>query len=256
MKNNEGKCPHCFGTNIRKNGKNRTKKKQRFKCKGCKRNFVIDGKNWNISEEQRLYIDKLLAERISLRGICRVMSISLSWLMAYIERLYLSLPDSLNYVLPKHLRKSVENIDIQMIDSELDEMWSFVGYKKNKRWIWIALCRKTRQVIAFHIGSRGREDARILWAKIPNELKNRCKFHTDDWDAYKGVIPKNRHYYLKIKKETNHIERFNNTVRQRVSRLVRKALSFSKKEQNHIGAIKYFFCVYNLERQKVLATTL
>jgi hypothetical protein len=31
-----------------------------------------------------------------------------------------------------------------------------------------------------------------------------------------------------------------NTLRQRVSRLVRKTLSFSKKVSNHIGAIWYF----------------
>ena len=44
---------------------------------------------------------------------------------------------------------------------------------------------------------------------------------------------------------TNHIERFNNTLRQRVSRLVRKTLSFSKKLENHIGAIIYFINHYN-----------
>jgi IS1 family transposase len=50
--------------------------------------------------------------------------------------------------------------------------------------------------------------------------------------------------------QTNHIERFNNTLRQRVSRLVRSALSFSKKLSNHIGAIKYFICNYNLLKAK------
>jgi len=39
-----------------------------------------------------------------------------------------------------------------------------------------------------------------------------------------------------------------NTLRQRVSRLVRAALSFSKKLANHIGAIKLFICHYNLTR--------
>ena len=32
---------------------------------------------------------------------------------------------------------------------ELDEMWSFVYEKTNKQWLWIALCRRTRQVVAF-----------------------------------------------------------------------------------------------------------
>ncbi|MEG4589258.1 IS1 family transposase, partial [Microcoleus sp. MOSTC5] len=45
--------------------------------------------------------------------------------------------------------------------------------------------------------------------------------------------------------KTNHIERFNNTLRQRVCRLVRKTLSFSKKLENHIGAIWYFIHHYN-----------
>jgi hypothetical protein len=40
-------------------------------------------------------------------------------------------------------------------------------------------------------------------------------------------------------------ERFNNTLRQRVSRLVRKTLSFFKSLENHIGAIGYFIHHYN-----------
>jgi hypothetical protein len=31
---------------------------------------------------------------------------------------------------------------------ELDELWSFVAKKTNQAWIWIALCRQTRQVVA------------------------------------------------------------------------------------------------------------
>ena len=45
--------------------------------------------------------------------------------------------------------------------------------------------------------------------------------------------------------KTALIERLNNTLRQRCSRLVRKALSFSKKLANHIGAIWYFIRDYN-----------
>jgi len=45
--------------------------------------------------------------------------------------------------------------------------------------------------------------------------------------------------------KTNHIERFNCTMRQRISCLVQKAPSFSKKLENHIGAIWYFIHHYN-----------
>jgi IS1 family transposase len=72
-------------------------------------------------------------------------------------------------------------------------------------------------------------------------------------DVYKGVIPAEQHRAITKKaRKTNHIERFNNTLRQRVSRLVRETLSFSKTLANHIGAIKYFICHYNLTRRGAL----
>ena len=216
-----------------------------MKCGCCKRHLVLKGKNWFVSDAQISLINDLLLERLSLRGICRVAKISLSWLMGYIGKLYDRQPDCLNYRTPE-----TPEINLQLIDCELDEMWSFVYKKTNKKWIWIAQCRRTRQVIAFQIGSRGREDAEKLWKKIPDKLKKEGFFYSDDWDAYKGVFPPQRHKSSKIKKDTNHLERLNNTIRQRVSRLVRKTLSFSKKLENHIGAIKYFFCNYNIEQQR------
>ena len=70
--------------------------------------------------------------------------------------------------------------------------------------------------------------------------------------VYEMIIPAAQHRAIsKLARKTNHIERFNNTLRQRVSRLVRDALSFSKKLTNHIGAIKLFICHYNLARAAV-----
>jgi insertion element IS1 protein InsB len=67
------------------------------------------------------------------------------------------------------------------------------------------------------------------------------------------VIPTAQHKAITQKaRETNHIERFNNRLRQRASRLVRDTLAFSKKLANHIGAIKYFICHYNLTRAAAL----
>jgi insertion element IS1 protein InsB len=37
---------------------------------------------------------------------------------------------------------------------ELDELWSFVLKKANQRWVWGALCRRTRQIVAYFIGDR------------------------------------------------------------------------------------------------------
>jgi insertion element IS1 protein InsB len=67
------------------------------------------------------------------------------------------------------------------------------------------------------------------------------------------VIPAVQHKAITKKaRQSNHLERFNNTLRQHVSRLVRDTLSFSKKLANHIGAIKYFICHENLTRAVAL----
>ncbi len=124
-------------------------------------------------------------------------------------------------------------------------MWSFVKKKENKQWIWLAMDATTRQIIGFHVGDRSRESAQALWATIPEVYQDHATFHTDQYDVYKGVIPAERHKAITKKaRKTNHIERFNNTLRQRLSRLVRDTLSFSKKVENHIGAIKFFICHY------------
>jgi len=138
---------------------------------------------------------------------------------------------------------------ISRLEAEADEMWSFVQKKTNKQWIWIAMDATTRQIIAFHVGDRSGTSGKQLWANVPEAYQQQAVFYTDLYEVYKGVIPPAPHKPMtKHARKTNPIERFNNTLRQRVSRLVRDTLSFSKKLANHIGAIKYFICHYNLTK--------
>jgi insertion element IS1 protein InsB len=190
-------------------------------------------------------IKRLLLERLSLLAICRVIGVSLRWLLSFIAELYDALPDHLNAQLPKNPDRQVK---LLRLHAEADEMWSFVGRKANKQWVWIAIDVETKHVIAFYIGDRSRKSARKLWDRIPDLYRQQARFDTDDWEAYKGVIPASQYRVCaKGSGHTNIIERFNCTLRQRVSRLVRETLSFSKSLSNHIGAIKYFICHYNQE---------
>jgi insertion element IS1 protein InsB len=155
--------------------------------------------------------------------------------------------------LPDHLHVEPltchQDVMIQRLAVEADEMSSFVQKKANKPWIWLAMDAKTRQVIAFHVGDRSRKSAKRLWVKIPRAYRQHAMFYTNQYVVYEGVIPAAQHRAIsKLARKTNHIERFNNTLRQRVSRLGRDALSFSKKLAHHIGAIKLFICHYNLTR--------
>lgn len=106
----------------------------------------------------------------------------------------------------------------------------------------------TRQVRAFHIGDRSKASASELGRKIPLIYRAQAMLWTDAYQAYPGVIPEAQHKAISKKaRKTNHVERLNGTLRQRLSRLVRSALSFSKKLANHIGAIRLFLSHYNLE---------
>lgn len=117
-----------------------------------------------------------------------------------------------------------------------------------KRWVWLALCKQTKQVVACVIGGRGIATCRQLWQAIPIIFKQGVCF-TDFWDAYRVVIPDEQHQAVgKETGLTNHVERFNNTLRQRLARFVRKTLSFSKSDEMHLICLHLFLHRYNLER--------
>lgn len=100
---------------------------------------------------------------------------------------------------------------------------------------------------------RSRDGAKQLWQDIPEVYREQATFYTAQYAAYLGVIPVAQYQAItKLARTTNHIEQFNNTLRQWVSRLVRSTLAFSKKVENHISAIRYFICHYNLTRTALL----
>jgi len=237
-------CPTCGSVKYKRNGHIRNGK-QNHQCKDCGRQFVQDFDHYRISAETRALIERLLVERISLRGMCRAVGMGLKWLLGFLVTCVEALPDHL------HVQPIARSgtVMLRRLEVEADEMASFVQKKANKQWIWIAMDAQSRQVIAFHVGDRSRRSAKRLWAKIPHVYRQHATFDTDQYVVYEGVIPAAQHRAVsKLARKTNHIERFNNTLRQRVSRLVREALSFSKKLANHIGAIKLFICHYNLTK--------
>lgn len=130
---------------------------------------------------------------------------------------------------------------------ELDELWSFVLKKARRRWIWIALCRQTRQVVAYQIGDRSEATCHQLWQRIPAAFRGGHCF-SDFWEAYQLVIPAEQHTAVgKEAGETAHVERWNNTLRQRLARFVRKTLSFSKSDVMHEVCLFLFLHRYNRE---------
>ena len=95
---------------------------------------------------------------------------------------------------------------------ELDELWTYVGRRLNKRWLWLALCRRTRQVVAYALGARDTATARVLLGRLPPGYRT-CRCHTDAWSAYAEALPRGQHQPRQQAGPTNHVERFNATLR-------------------------------------------
>src|SRR5947208_1684935 len=150
--------------------------------------------------------------------MCRAMGGTLQWLLGFLVQCFVALSDHL------HAQPIICHGSIMMrrLEVEAEEMSSFMPKKANKQWMWIAMDAKSRSVIAFHVGGCSRRSAKSLRAKIPDAYRQHATFYTDHYVVYAGVIPAAQHRAIrKLARTTHHIERFNNTLRPRVSRLCR-----------------------------------
>lgn len=120
-------------------------------------------------------------------------------------------------------------------------MWSFVGSQDNQQWIWLAIDERSAESVGVYVGARDRGGAEGLWRSRPAVYRQGAVSYTDVWSPDEEIFPASRHRAVgKETGGTSTIERFNNPRRQRISRLVRRTLSCSKKLVNHVGAIWLF----------------
>ncbi len=152
-------CPKCDSPNIIKNGCD-YKKAQKYHCKDCRAYGTLLASR----PYANVYKDLILRayrERASMRGIRRIFGIVRQTLARWLKEKAAVLPDL------------ADTLAAPQADDvlELDELGSFVLKKSEKRWIWLTLCRRTRQVVAWYIGDRSKKSCRELWQRIPDAYK-------------------------------------------------------------------------------------
>jgi insertion element IS1 protein InsB len=226
-------CRVCKSTHIIKNGTNRCGNAQ-YHCKDCGAYRVLKPKQIYSETEQQTVLRACL-ERCSLRGIARIFAIARQTVARWFRDHVQNLPDIKETLLP------AASNDIL----ELDEIWCFVQKKEQTRWVWTAMCRRTRQIVACVIGDRSKMTCLRLWKAIPEEYKH-CRTFSDFWPAYRSIFPAETHRCVgKETGETAHMERWNNTLRQRLGRYTRQTLSFSKSDEYHHFITLAFIVQYN-----------
>jgi IS1 family transposase len=220
--------------NLVKNGHD-YKGSQKYHCKACGSYGTLQARR-AIPASTQAQVKRGLFERLSLRGIERMCAVARRTVSRWLERWVKQAPPLVTSLLP------AQGEDVL----ELDELWSFVGSKARPRWLWLALCRRTRQVVAYWLGDRTEIGALQLWRRIPDDYIH-CASFSDRWLPYAHVFDLHRHRMVdKQDGETNHVERWFNTLRQRLARFTRKTLAFSKRDHLHDGLLRMFIYDYNL----------
>ena len=229
-------CTKCNSNNIVLNGLT-SGKRQKFRCDDCGCYRTLHTTQF-YTKERRDEILHSYHERSSLRGTRRVYRVAISTVLRWLKK---------KELVPLSSTLSPARSDDII---EYDELWSFVHDKKNKQWLWLAILRRTRQVVAYHIGKRDNVSFEALYSRVPQEYKE-CQSRSDFWESY-DLLPKKLHRKCgKETGETSQVESINNVIRQRLGRYVRKTCSFSKSIVNHKMVTGLFLQEYNLERLSV-----
>ena len=123
-------CPKCKSSKYKRNGHIHNGK-QNHQCKDCGRQCVQCSDQYLISDDTRALIERLLLERISLRGTCCAVGVRLKCLLGFLVQCVEALPDHL------HVQPVPCNGDVMIrrLDVEADEMASFAQKKANKPWL-------------------------------------------------------------------------------------------------------------------------
>ena len=214
-------CPVCSSLNIKKNGINK-QGKQRYRCQICGRQFILKYAYRAYLNYIRELIVPMCLNGSGIRDTARVLRVSATTVMKLIAERAQTLP-------PVKVPERIAEV-------ELDEMWSFVEKKKNQCWLWLAYSPKHRQMLAFSLGKRTDESLRNLLLKLSKVQITR--FHTDNWESYRNLIPEVRHWIGKA--GTQRIERQNLNFRTHLKRLQRKTICFSKSKKMLEAVVKLY----------------
>ena len=197
MWQNEGmKCPQCHSTKTIKNGRRRGK--QCYKCRDCGRQFVESPVVRSYPPEVKQLCLKMYLNGMGLRGIERVTEIHHTTVMHWVREAGLKLPDA------------PEEDEIPEI-TEIDELQTFIGSKRNKVWIWTVVNHWKPGIVLWTIGDRSHLSFQRLWLTL--KCWHSFWYVTDGWKVYPNFIEPEDHlicktYMTRVEGENNRLRHY------------------------------------------------
>ena len=247
MINTPAICAKCASVDLQRNGTRDGH--ARYRCTACGHQArLVPAAAARTARYAQ--VDRLLAERNSQSSIVRVTGVSRVAVARLAKKA--QVPAS---CLPRRRSKKAQKKRWEVL--ELDEMWTFVGRKPRKVWLWLAVERARRCIVAWVLGDRSAATALRLWQALPTRYRRHCWYFTDLLPAYcrliagllpayAQVLPRWQHRPCpKGEGQTSIVEAVNCALRQRCGVLVRKSCSFSKCLVMHKARIKIVIDNYN-----------
>ena len=120
---------------------------------------------------------------------------------------------------------------------EVNEMRTYIGKKSRLRWIVYALDRESKTVVSFNVGWRTNKTLKRVIQSL--ELSGARRIYTDKLKNHRYLIVKKLHNTLVH--STNHIERYNLSIRTHLKRLNRKTICFSRSLVIFMAVLRIYF---------------
>jgi insertion element IS1 protein InsB len=231
-------CKYCKSDEVVRYGTQSGR--SRFRCKACRRIFKTDYVYRAYEPGVKDQIAEMAMNGSGIRDTARVLAIGKNTVLATLKKKSTEVVDVNPYVGSREIAVEIRHLFDSPIDVQADEQWSYVGSKKNQRWLWYAIDAATGCILTFAFGRRQDE----ICKKLISNLKtfNIKTYYTDNWQSYSAYIPADKH--VVGKRYTQKIENKNLTLRTRIKRLARKTICFSKLEEMHDTVIGMFINQY------------
>ena len=184
-------CPKCKSSQKKKNGFRRGK--QSYRCKNCGCQYVENPQPRGYSNEVKQLCLKMYLNGMGFRALA--------------------------------LGNGDEPQDDEIPEiTEIDELQTVVGNRKNRFWIGSVVNHQKQGIILWNIGERSHESFKPIWQII--KCWHSFFYVTDGWKVYPMYIEPEDH--LVSKTYMTRVEGENTRLRHYLARLHRKTLCYSK----------------------------